>query len=1159
MKRLNPASMNDGEHNMKKKLHPVFRIPPAIPLLLIMVTVVSAAGILYQYRASSTIRTAMEGLSAETTLRIADHLRNFLFLPGMINKMNADAMAKGLLHPDDQSMLEAYFFNQLQLFPQISSIYFGNTQGGLAHSGREFTKKTFYFMGNDNFRAGPFTKSLAEPDGRKGEILQFIPAFDARTRPWYKNALTHGKAVWSEVYILFTGDGLALSASQPVWDNENQLLGVVSVDIFLDHVHDFLSGMQIGKTGEAFIMDRSGNLLASSESGISIFQKNKDSVLEKTNVLKSTSSRIKNAGLSIYSHLDNLDHIKDIVSIQFTSDKEKYMLQVSPLQENSGIDWLICVIIPEKDYISKILSSQRNTFIIIVTALILSLITGRLIREREINFRNFFESIGDLVAVTRPSGQIIYTNTSLRQSLGYSREECHGMYIIDLYPEKLREEAKVILEAMLEGREESCFIPLMRKNGKKIAVEARIWRGEWNGKECIFGLAKDISVQVEAQKRFERIFQNNPALMALWMLPESRLTDVNEAFLQTLGYVKEDIMNKTPQELNLFPFPEQLDALTLRLNETGRVTNTEIQIQDSKGRRKDGIFSGDVISSHGKHYLLTVMVDISERKQAEIALEESRIVLESTNKALSEAIAETREMALKAERANMAKSEFLAHMSHEIRTPMNGVIGMGKLLMETPLTEKQKQYTEALRSSAVSLLGIINDILDLSKIEAGRMEMEIHDFSLDVLIENFMATMAPQARAKGLNFNCSKESDIPSRLAGDEGRIRQILNNLVGNAIKFTDKGSVSISISKDQQDAYGIILYFTIEDTGIGIPEHKQPLLFEKFSQVDRSTTRQYGGTGLGLAISRHLVLLMNGDIGVESRPGMGSRFWFYIRLKKADGEEVPVNENKKSTTGKDLLAKIHARILLVEDNVINQKVAIGFLQNLGFSPKAVSNGLEALDALKNEPWDLVLMDIQMPLMDGLEATRCIRHPKSRVLNPAIPIIAMTAHAMQDDRERCLNAGMNDYITKPLNPEALTTALLKWLPETPGIWEKETGTLSDWNDKNKIWNKNKLKEFLGDDLETIGIIIKEFMDTAPAQVAAIIELIEKNDPDAVHFEAHSLKGVAAHMGAETLSDIAFDMEKKAKLRDLEGCRKLQGLLQQATDELLEYMKPEVS
>ncbi|WP_186443165.1 ATP-binding protein [Desulfobotulus alkaliphilus] len=1137
---------------MKNKRHPFFRIPPLIPLLLIMVTAVFTAGTLYQYRASGTLRTAMEGLSAETTLRIADHLRHFLSLPQIVNRINADAMERGLLPVSDQKVLERHFYNQLQLFPQISSVYFGNTEGGLAHSGREPGR--FYFMATEDFRAGPFNKYGLGTAEERGEILHRIQNFDARTRPWYKKALAYETHVWSEVYILFTGDGLALSASQPVRDRDDRLLGVVSVDIFLDHIHDFLSGMQIGKTGEAFIMDRSGYLLASSAPDASIFQTNENSVPKKSKVLQSNSHRIKNAGRAIYSHLDHPDKIREIVSIQFTSGKEKYMLQVSPLQENSGIDWLICVIIPETDYISDILSSQRNTFFIIAAALILSLITGRLIREREMNFRNFFESIGDLVAVTRPSGRIIYTNTNLRQSLGYSREECHGMYIIDLYPEKIREEARATLEAMLEGKQESCLLPLMQKNGKKLSVEARIWRGEWNGKECIFGLAKDIRVQVEAQKRFERIFQNNPALMALWLLPESRLSDVNDTFLQTLSYRKEDILNKTPQELNLFPFPEQLEALTLRLNETGRVTNTEIRIQDSKGQRKDGIFSGDVISSHGKHYLLTVMVDISERKQAEIALEESRTVLEKTNKALSEAIAETKEMALKAERANMAKSEFLAHMSHEIRTPMNGVIGMSNLLMETPLTEKQRHYTEALRSSAVSLLGIINDILDLSKIEAGRMEMEIHDFSLDGLLENFMAAMAPQAREKGLDFRCSKEDEVPSRLAGDAGRLRQILTNLVGNAIKFTDKGSVSISISKGQQDARGIILHFTIEDTGIGIPEHKQPLLFEKFSQVDRSTTRQYGGTGLGLAISRHLVLLMDGDIGMESRPGKGSRFWFYIRLKKTDEEENPVTENRETVTGKDLLAKSHARILLVEDNVINQKVAIGFLQNLGFSPTAVSNGLEALEALKKAPWDLVLMDIQMPLMDGLEATRCIRHPKSGVRNPAIPIIAMTAHAMQDDRERCLNAGMNDYVTKPLNPEALTAALMKWLPETPAGSGNEALDLSDEDDKNKIWNKKTLKEFLGDDRETINIIVQEFMETAPAQIAEIRDLITKNDTGGVRFEAHSLKGVAAHMGAETLSGIAFDMEKKAKAGDLEGCRKILGHLQQAMAELKECM-----
>jgi PAS domain S-box-containing protein len=420
---------------------------------------------------------------------------------------------------------------------------------------------------------------------------------------------------------------------------------------------------------------------------------------------------------------------------------------------------------------------------------------------------------------------------------------------------------------------------------------------------------------------------------------------------------------------------------------------------------------------------------ITERKQAEEALRQ-------TNRTLEEATVRANQMAAQAESANVAKSEFLANMSHEIRTPMNAVIGMTGLLLDTELNEEQRRFVEVVQTSGESLLGLINDILDFSKVAANELTLETLDFDLSSLLDDFAASIAWQTNAKGLELRCSIDSAVPTLLRGDPGRLRQILTNVVGNAVKFTHAGEVAVGVSLVEAIESDVMLRFSVRDTGIGIAEDKIDLVFDRFSQVDASSTRRYGGTGLGLAISKQLAELMGGEIGVRSEESQGSEFWFTARVGTQAEKDRPAiacpPPAARRPTARGTPARFSgctARILMAEDNSVNRMVALGILKKLGLRADAVANGAEAIKALETLPYDLVLMDVQMPEMDGLEATRHIRDPRSAVRNHRIPIVAMTAHTMKGDREKCLEAGMDDYVPKPVIPQALAEILEKWLP----------------------------------------------------------------------------------------------------------------------------------
>ncbi|MBA4376039.1 MAG: hypothetical protein C0401_07705 [Anaerolinea sp.] len=850
-----------------------------------------------------------------------------------------------------------------------------------------------------------------------------------------------------------------------------------------------------------------------------------------------------------------------------------------------------------------------------------------------------FDIFPDLLILTDPEGTILRCNRSTINKFNKSFQDLIGKPIASLFSDHNKPYIQVGdcagIETQLDALTDwfkltCCYVPMEGKADNLLHIFRDITKQKINENEIV------------RQKRFfESLYQHNPVAVVTLDLDEN-IKSINPAFTVLFGYSEEEVIGKKLDPLVAPVEMDQASEFTRAVRDGGTVHGF------AQRCRKDGslveveLAGVPVIEDGKKIGIFAIYHDVSDLVEAK------RI----------------------AEQADRAKSEFLANMSHEIRTPMNGIMGMLELLLDTPVNSEQKDYLTTARDSAEALLGILNDILDFSKIEAGQLTIDEIEYDLRATVEGVAHTLVTRAENKGLEMACLIDKEVPNRVLGDAGRLRQILINLVGNAIKFTHEGEVVIRVLlQEKTDTYST-LRFLISDTGIGIPLDRQKAVFERFVQADSSSTRKYGGTGLGLTISAQLAKMMGGNIGLESEPGKGSTFWFTLKIgsvlegtgpllalpqdlinvpvlvvddnstnrtilekmvsgfgcnviavsggKEAlnilhsfadlnkpfqlvlldmqmpemDGEEVlkrirtdpaiqkttviiltsmgqrgdaarleamgcngyllkPVrqkelfgallnvfgrNKQIESSQSKTALITRHSlneqqrgitNILLVEDNPTNQKLAIRLLQKAGYPVDVASNGKEAVDAVQKKNYKIVLMDVQMPEMDGLEATRLIRALDAPCAKT--PIIAMTAYAMAGDRERCLESGMDDYLSKPLNVDELFRIIEKYSETNKQavlVKEAQNSLNAILVNSENLFDLEKALPRFGDDLPTFFELLGEFLVHLRTSVSDMEKALLSNDAQRIHFISHSIKGAASNFEAKTISAPAFELEK---------------------------------
>jgi PAS domain S-box-containing protein len=803
------------------------------------------------------------------------------------------------------------------------------------------------------------------------------------------------------------------------------------------------------------------------------------------------------------------------------------------------------------------------------------------LRDSEQHFRDLFENATDLIQIVDSHGKYQFVNEAWLRTLGYPREAVSHLSLRDVAAPESWAQCEAVFQAAMQGQTtreiETLFVT---RQGDRVMVQGNVTPARKNGQSLAArGIFRDVTQQKDTAARQQHLLELTAAHVEMSeLLLNGGVHAMNEVLsrLGTTLDASRAYIFRYQTQTRLLDNTHEWCAVGIQpeLDRLQHVALEEVIPSWQQILKEHGV----VIASMTQHLpeelqrlvrpqsvqaVLIVVFSVNNQFAGFIGLDEQRYertwlpeeitavrsVAESYARLLEReqaerALLQARDKALESARL---KSEFVANMSHEIRTPMNGIMGMLDLLRTSEVTPTQLDYVNAARRSAETLLTIINDILDFSKIEAGKIDLEQIEFDLESVVADVVELLAQQARSKGLELNTVIHRDVVTHVRGDPIRLGQVLTNLVSNAIKFTGHGEVVVHVTREQETETHVITRFAVSDTGIGITPQQQQMIFQSFVQADGTTTRKYGGTGLGLAISKQLVELMGGRLGVESEPNVGSTFWFTVVFGKQaaesaaeattaedvdlvnaplvgdplqpDSHEAPV----VTLTSDPSQPAMDAAILLAEDNPVNQKLVLHIINRLGYQADVVVNGAMAAQAAMNKPYDLILMDVHMPEMDGFAATEQIRAFES-AHGGHVPVVALTAGALTGDRERCLAAGMDAYVSKPFKIEDLRRVVRQYVEASP----LDPQALDD------------LRAICGDtpgQSDVLQGIIQQFIDDLPHHAHRMRAGLENQDANAIQAAAHNLKGSGGSFGAHRVTYLCAHLEDMGRNRDLSKAR----------------------
>jgi len=1058
------------------------------PFLLLILLTGATVGFLSFSNARDAVTLVSGAMRSEITSRVRAHLTEFFSIPERINRLNALAISSGAVEATSSQALMLRFLQQAQVFETVTSLYFGNTAGGIIVGGREGPGGDLYKIYTDGFTKGTFHKVRTDADGHPVEPLLVIPEFDARTRPWYQAAVETGGSAWSDIYVLFTGDGMAIAPSHPVYSSSGSLIGVVAADIFLSHINDFLHNLHRHQPGQTIILEPSGLLVATSSGAPLFVTRTGDTPGRRLHAWESGDAAIQALGEHLRHQLQELTGSEtdrhEIIDI----DGEPHFLELSPFTDAHGLSLIIAIATPQSAHLGPVIDNNRSTLMLVVMALLATGLTGvyiarwiakpiltlnesariiaagdlshRIVLQRRDELGQLAQSFNKMAAKLQASFHhqkqqldelkqreealraseerfslamrgandglwdwdlktgTVYYSPRWKSMLGYEEAEIvSGVaeWTTRLHPDDAGISRRRFTDCMESKHDRyECEYRMRHKNGEDRWLLSRGFVvNDANGRPIRFvGTHVDITDWKAAQSKIlaltERIsLATEAGQVGIWDLDISQNRLHWEPVMFDLYGISEKAFGGTYEAWQSLVHPDDLPTVLAGANRAMAQGLSRYQTSYRTIRPDGTIRSIDaqvafVYREDGQPTrMFGVNIDVTAVKLAEEAL---RLEKE------------------KAEQANAAKSRFLATMSHELRTPLNAIIGFAGLLLSKETEADRREQLSMISQAGENLLNLIGDILDLSRIEAGHTEVHLTTSDLEGELARVSNLFKKQLDQRSLHFSSHIHPDTPTRIRTDFDLLRQILINLIGNAIKFTSEGHISLSVrAHTTTEAKAQQILFQVRDTGIGIEHVHLERIFESFEQAHETMTRTFSGSGLGLSICRRLVSLLGGRIWVESEPGVGSCFSFTIDVEVAPPYQDLQTDAAYPVQGQPGMGQA---ILVVEDDVMNRRLMETILKDVGYCVYTAEDGPAALSTLETTPVDLVLMDIQLPKMNGLEVTKRIRSGAVSSCPASIPIVALTAFAIAGDQAHFLAEGMDGYLSKPVDHRRLLATI---------------------------------------------------------------------------------------------------------------------------------------